>query len=93
MSKLRELSKGSAIYGSGDVAVQILNFLLLPLYVVYLSKADYGVIALLADRRSAGQAVLPLGSGRRLHALLVRLRRRSGAGSAWPARCSSSCSR
>ena len=48
MSKLRELSKGLAIYGSGDVAVQILNFLLLPLYVVYLSKEDYGVIALLA---------------------------------------------
>ena len=38
MSKLRELSKGLAIYGSGDVAVQILNFLLLPLYVIYLSK-------------------------------------------------------
>ena len=48
MSKLRDLSKGLAIYGSGDVAVQILNFLLLPLYVVYLTKADYGVIALLA---------------------------------------------
>lgn len=48
MSRIRELSKGLAIYGSGDVAVQILNFLLLPLYVVYLSKADYGVIALLA---------------------------------------------
>ena len=48
MSKLRELSKGLAIYGSGDVAVQILNFLLLPLYVIYLNKEDYGVIALLA---------------------------------------------
>jgi O-antigen/teichoic acid export membrane protein len=48
MSGLRELSRGLAIYGSGDVAVQILNFLLLPLYVVYLTKADYGVIALLA---------------------------------------------
>lgn len=48
MSRFRELAKGLAIYGSGDVAVQILNFLLLPLYVVYLSKADYGVIALLA---------------------------------------------
>ena len=48
MSKLRELSKGTAIYGSGEVAVQILNFLLLPLYVDYLTKADYGIIALLA---------------------------------------------
>lgn len=48
MTRLRELSRGLAIYGTGDVVVQILNFLLLPLYVVYLSKADYGVIALLA---------------------------------------------
>ena len=48
MSKLRELSKGTAIYGSGEIAIQILNFLLLPLYVDYLSKTDYGIIALLA---------------------------------------------
>lgn len=48
MSRIRDLSKGLAIYGSGDVVVQILNFLLLPLYVLYLNKADYGVIALLA---------------------------------------------
>ena len=43
MSKLRELSTGTAIYGTGEVAIQILNFLLLPLYVEYLTKADYGV--------------------------------------------------
>jgi O-antigen/teichoic acid export membrane protein len=47
--KIRELSKHLAIYGSGDVAIQALNFLLLPLYVKYLSKADYGVLALLAS--------------------------------------------
>ncbi len=47
--KIRELSKHLAIYGSGDVAIQALNFLLLPLYVNYLSKADYGVLALLAS--------------------------------------------
>ena len=47
--KIRELSKHLAIYGSGDVAIQALNFLLLPLYVRYLSKADYGVLALLAS--------------------------------------------
>jgi len=47
--KLRELSKHLAIYGSGDVAIQALNFLLLPLYVKYLTKADYGVLALLAS--------------------------------------------
>jgi O-antigen/teichoic acid export membrane protein len=47
--KIRELSKHLAIYGSGDVAVQALNFLLLPVYVRYLTKADYGVLALLAS--------------------------------------------
>ena len=47
--KIRELPKHLAIYGSGDVAIQALNFLLLPLYVKYLTKADYGVLALLAS--------------------------------------------
>jgi O-antigen/teichoic acid export membrane protein len=48
MTRIRELSKGLAIYGMGDVAIQIVNFLLLPLYVQYLTRADYGIIALLA---------------------------------------------
>jgi O-antigen/teichoic acid export membrane protein len=48
MTKMRELSKGLAIYGAGDVAIQAINFLLLPLYVEYLTRADYGIIALLA---------------------------------------------
>ena len=47
--KLRELSKNSAIYGFGDVAIQIVNFLLLSVYVRYLSQADYGVLALLGS--------------------------------------------
>lgn len=48
MTRLRELSKGVAIYGLGDVAIQVVNFLLLPLYVQYLTRTDYGIIALLA---------------------------------------------
>lgn len=47
LHKIRELSKDSAIYGFGDVAVSVVNFLLLPLYVTYLTDADYGVLALL----------------------------------------------
>ncbi len=47
--KIRALPRHLAIYGSGDVAIQALNFLLLPLYVRYLTKADYGVLALLAS--------------------------------------------
>jgi O-antigen/teichoic acid export membrane protein len=49
LQKIRELSKHLAIYGAGDVAIQALNFLLLPFYVRYLSQADYGVLALLAS--------------------------------------------
>ena len=45
--KLRELSKNLAIYGVGDVAVQIVSFLLVPLYVRFLTPADYGVLGLL----------------------------------------------
>ena len=44
-SKVRELSKDLAIYGVGDVAVSIINFFLLPIYVRYLSETDYGVLA------------------------------------------------
>ena len=45
--KIRQLSRDSAIYGLGDVAVSLVNFLLLPLYVDYLTDADYGVLGLL----------------------------------------------
>ena len=49
LQKLRELSKNLDIYGAGEVAIQVVNFLLLPLYVAYLTPADYGVLALLAS--------------------------------------------
>ena len=48
MTRIRDLSKNLAIYGLGDVAIQVLNFLLLPLYVQYLTRTDYGILALLA---------------------------------------------
>jgi hypothetical protein len=38
--KIRELSKNLAIYGLGDVAIQLVNFLLLGVYVRYLSRED-----------------------------------------------------
>ncbi|HEY7498112.1 MAG TPA: lipopolysaccharide biosynthesis protein [Vicinamibacterales bacterium] len=47
--KIRELSKNLAIYGLGDVAIQLVNFLLLGVYVQYLSREDYGVLALLGS--------------------------------------------
>lgn len=45
LNKIRELSKDLAIYGIGDVAVSVLNFLLLPVYVAFLAPSDYGVLA------------------------------------------------
>jgi O-antigen/teichoic acid export membrane protein len=47
--KIRELSKNLAIYGLGDVAVSVVNFLLLPLYVLYLTPEDYGALRLLGS--------------------------------------------
>ena len=43
LQKLRELSKNLAIYGLGDVSIQVVNFALLRVYVQYLSPEDYGV--------------------------------------------------
>ena len=48
LQKFRDLTRGVAIYGAGDVAIQVVNFLLLRVYVLYLTKIDYGVLALLA---------------------------------------------
>ena len=47
--KIRELSKNLAIYGLGDVSIQVVNFLLLRVYVQYLSPEDYGILALLGS--------------------------------------------
>jgi O-antigen/teichoic acid export membrane protein len=49
LQRIRELPKHLAIYGAGEVAIQALSFLLLPLYIRYLTPADYGVLALLAS--------------------------------------------
>lgn len=45
--RLKALGRDLAVYGAGDVATQAISFLLLPIYVRYLSPGDYGVLALL----------------------------------------------
>ena len=47
LKKLQHLTRSLTIYGIGDVATTIVSFLLLPVYVRYLSPSDYGIIALL----------------------------------------------
>ncbi len=45
--RLKSLGRDLAVYGAGDVATQAISFLLLPIYVRFLSPGDYGVLALL----------------------------------------------
>jgi O-antigen/teichoic acid export membrane protein len=47
LQKIRQLFTSLIIYGVGDVATSVISFLLLPLYVRYLSPDDYGVLSLL----------------------------------------------
>ena len=47
LQKIRQLFTSLIIYGVGDVATSVISFLLLPLYVRYLSPGDYGVLSLL----------------------------------------------
>jgi O-antigen/teichoic acid export membrane protein len=47
--RIRHLSKGVAIYGAGDAAIQIVNFALIAVYVKkgYLQEVDYGALGLI----------------------------------------------
>ena len=68
--KLGHLGKGVAIYGAGDAAVNVVNFLLLAVYVKfgYLDTNDYGAIALITAFEGIAKIVSRLGPGRRVHA-------------------------
>ena len=50
-----------AIYGLGDVAISIVNFLLLGLYVKYLSAEDYGVLGLLGSVEVVAKIIFRFG--------------------------------
>jgi O-antigen/teichoic acid export membrane protein len=61
--KLGHLGKGVAIYGAGDAAVNVVNFLLLAVYVKfgYLDTNDYGAIALITAFEAIAKIVSRLG--------------------------------
>ncbi len=59
--KIRELSKNITIYGLGDVAVSVINFLLLGVYVLYFNDADYGVINVLGGIEVVAKIVFRFG--------------------------------
>jgi O-antigen/teichoic acid export membrane protein len=60
-SKIRELSRNITIYGLGDVAVSIVGFFLLPVFVDYLDATDYGVLAILGAIEVIGKIVFRFG--------------------------------
>jgi O-antigen/teichoic acid export membrane protein len=47
--RLKHLTKGVAIYGAGDAAVSVVNFLLLPVYIRFLTTTDYGALLLIGS--------------------------------------------
>jgi O-antigen/teichoic acid export membrane protein len=60
-SKIRDLSRNITIYGLGDVAVSIVNFCLLGVYVRYLDVNDYGVIGMLGSLEVVAKIVFRFG--------------------------------
>jgi len=58
---LRQLSGQSAIYGSADVASQIINLLLTPVYVKFLTLPELGVLELLLLFSAFGKIVFRMG--------------------------------
>ena len=59
--KIRELTKNITVYGLGDVAVSVVNFFLLPVYVVFFSAADYGAIGVLGGIEVVAKIVFRFG--------------------------------
>jgi O-antigen/teichoic acid export membrane protein len=59
--KIRQLSTNVTIYGLGDVAVSIVNFALLGLYVKYFDATDYGVIGILGGLEVLAKIVFRFG--------------------------------
>ena len=47
MSKKSELIKNTLILALGKVFTQLISFLLLPIYTIFLSPAEYGVVDLI----------------------------------------------
>lgn len=60
-SKIRVLSRNVTVYGLGDVAVSVVNFFLLGVYVRYLNVADYGVIGVLGSLEVVAKIVFRFG--------------------------------
>ncbi len=61
MSRLKQLTKDSVIYGIGGVLAKSLSFFLLPVYTRIFTPADYGTIEMLTVLSSFVGAILVMG--------------------------------
>ncbi|HYN09491.1 MAG TPA: oligosaccharide flippase family protein [Vicinamibacterales bacterium] len=61
LERLKNLFRSLSIYGLGDVATSLVNLLLLPIYTRYLTKEDYGVIAMLLTIEAIAKVVFRWG--------------------------------
>ena len=61
--RVRHLSKGVAIYGAGDAAIQVVNLALLAVYVKggFLLREDYGALAVLVGLEAFAKVLLRFG--------------------------------
>lgn len=59
--RITSLFKNLTIYGVGDVATNLVSFLLLPIYVRHLSPVDYGIIGLLLSVEVVAKIVFRFG--------------------------------
>jgi len=62
-ARLKELSTGVAIYGAGDAAIQVVNFVLLAVYVKggFLTANDYGALAIIGALEAFARVASRLG--------------------------------
>ncbi len=60
-TRIKTLSLNLVVYGMGDVAVQVVGFLLLPLFTHILTPGDYGVLALLMTVEIVAKIVFRFG--------------------------------
>jgi O-antigen/teichoic acid export membrane protein len=61
LATLRRLTGHSLVYGSADVATHLVNLLLTPLYVAFLSPEDFGLLAVLLLFESVAKIVFRMG--------------------------------
>ena len=72
LSKIKNLSTNSLVYGVGSTIQKFIGFFLLPFFTSVLSTADYGVFALISLIGVAMNGFLSLGTGNSMGLIYFR---------------------